>query len=262
MFGEWIKNIDSMKMTKDPFDHIIIDNFLEPEYAEELYNSFPTNYDNWYNYNNPLEVKYAYDKLKSLDQCIQDYFKNIALDESISIFSKISGIHNLEADPTLHGAGLHCHTSGGKLNLHLDYEKHPRLVDKQRRLNVILFMTKEWKEEWNGANELWDENVTECKVKTYPKFNRAIIFKTNDISWHGLTETIKCPEGIFRKSIAYYYLSPLETDNTNTKKYGASENGYRMKASYIKRPQDPYDEKMEQLFKIRSIRRITNEEFV
>ena len=76
---------------------------------------------------------------------------------------------------------------------------------------IILFLTKDWKEEWNGDNQLWDKNATECQVKTYPKFNSAIIFETNGISWHGVPDKIMCPEGIFRKSLAYYYISPLKT---------------------------------------------------
>ena len=48
-----------------------------------------------------------------------------------------------------------------------------------------------------------------CMVKTYPKFNSAIIFKTDEITWRGLPEKIMCPKNVFRKSFAYYYISPL-----------------------------------------------------
>lgn len=40
--------------------------------------------------------------------------------------------------------------------MHLDYEKHPRLIDKQRRLNVIVFVNKEWEKRWNGDLQLWE----------------------------------------------------------------------------------------------------------
>ena len=61
--------------------------------------------------------------------------------------------------------------------MHLDYEKHPRMENKERRLNIILFLTKDWKEEWNGDNQLWSNDMKKCMVKTYPKFNSAIIFE-------------------------------------------------------------------------------------
>lgn len=259
MFGKWIENIKNMKMNSEPFNHIVIDDFLDQDCAEEIYKSFPTDFDNWYKYWNPIEVKYTNNNLETFDKSIQEYFKKMESDECISIFSKLSEINNLESDPTLHGSGLHAHPNKGRLGLHLDYEKHPKLENKQRRLNIILFMTKNWKEEWNGANELWDKDVTECKVKTFPKFNRAIIFKTNEFSWHGLPEIINCPDGVYRKSLAYYYLSSLESKPKESK-YGAGKSGYREKASFIKRPCDPYDERIEKLYKIRPFRRISEED--
>ena len=171
-------------------------------------------------------------------------------DKLIKVFSEITGITDLEYDPYLHGAGIHAHPRHGRLNMHLDYEKHLILKNKQRRLNIILFLTKDWKEEWYGDNQLWDKDMKECIVKTYPKFNSAIILKTDESSWHGVPEKIMCPEGVFRKSLAYYYISPLINHNDG-KKIGNDGSGYRTKASFIKRPQDKYDERMEQLYKIR-----------
>ena len=97
--------------------------------------------------------------------------------------------------------------------------------------------------------------MKECKVKTYPKFNSAIIFKTDEMTWHGLPEKIMCPKGIFRKSLAYYYISPL-ISNSNENKIGNDGSGYRTKATFVKRPQDKINEKMEKLYKIRPNRRI------
>ena len=174
--------------------------------------------------------------------------------EITNCFAKLSGIDNIEYDPYLNGAGLHAHPKNGRLNMHLDYEKHPH-TNKQRRLNVILYLSKEWNEEWNGHTELWNKDMTECKVKSPVKFNTAFIFKTNNISWHGLPEKITCPKGVTRKSIAYYYVSPIENE-PDTKKYGSNESGYRTKAAFIKRPQDPTDERIEQLYKIRPYRLI------
>ena len=40
--------------------------------------------------------------------------------------------------------------------MHLDYEKHPRLINKQRRLNVILFANEAWEDAWQGDLQLWE----------------------------------------------------------------------------------------------------------
>ena len=104
-----------------------------------------------------------------------------------------------------------------------------------------------------------DKNMEKCVVSSHVKFNTAIIFKTNEISWHGLPEPIKCPEGELRKSIAYYYISPIVTGSKEDK-FGNDGTGYRTKATYIKRPDDEYDERMEKLYKIRPLRLITQQD--
>jgi Rps23 Pro-64 3,4-dihydroxylase Tpa1-like proline 4-hydroxylase len=261
-FGEWINNIDKIKIKYNsalPFQHIKLDNFLKEEYAEEIYKNFPTDFENWHKYCNPLEVKYANDDINNMNEPIKKLFYLLSTNKLVETFSEITNIKDLDYDPYLHGAGLHAHPRYGRLNMHLDYEKHPKLENKQRRLNIILFLTKDWKEEWNGDNQLWDKDMKECMVKTYPKFNSAIIFKTDELSWHGLPEKIMCPEGVYRKSLAYYYISPL-VNKKDENKIGNDGSGFRTKASFIKRPQDKYDKKIEQLYKIRPHRRIEPED--
>jgi Rps23 Pro-64 3,4-dihydroxylase Tpa1-like proline 4-hydroxylase len=258
-FGDWINNTEMLKeqfSKADPFEHIIIPNFLNEEYAEQIFNTFPTDIHSgkWYEYYNPLEIKYANDDIKNMPRGIKKLFYLLSTKEITEKFAELSSINDLEHDTFLHGAGIHIHPRNGKLNMHLDYEKHPYL-NKERRLNMILYMSKDWKEEWNGDTQLWDNKMEKCVVKSHVKFNTAIIFRTNEISWHGLPDLIKCPEDVLRKSIAYYYISPLVTDSTENK-FGNDGSGYRTKATYIKRPEDPYDERIERLYKIRPKRLI------
>jgi hypothetical protein len=254
-FGNWINDTTNLReqfLSGSPFENVVIDNFLEESYAEKLYELFPTNYENWYYYENPIEVKYAFDNIDNLTYELKNYFYYLSCEKIKQKISEITNICNLDYDEYLHGAGLHSHPRYGRLNIHLDYEKHP-YSGKERRINIIYFLTKDWNNElWNGSNELWDNNATKCIKKTDIKFNRAIIFKTNDISWHGLPEKIMCPENVFRKSLAYYYVSPLNTQK--------NEEEYRKKAKFIKRPQDDYNENMEKLYEIRRNRRITMED--
>lgn len=259
IFGPWIKddNIKN-KYNNNPFGHIIIDNFLNEEYADKVFNCFPDDYKNWWKYNNPLEVKFANDEIHKMHPKIKNIFYALSSDEIIKKFSEITRINNLEYDKYLHGAGLHVHPRNGRLNMHLDYEKHP-ISGKERRLNIILYLSKNWKEEWNGDTQLWDQNMEKCIVKSHVKFNTAIIFETNNLSWHGLPEKIICPEGVFRKTLAYYYVSDL-TSKSNTNKYGSNVLGFRTKAAYRKRPTDLDDNRLDLLYKIRPYRRITNED--
>jgi Rps23 Pro-64 3,4-dihydroxylase Tpa1-like proline 4-hydroxylase len=256
-FGDWTNNTDILKrefLEAIPFENVVIDNFLNEEYANKLYDLFPENFDNWYKYENPIEVKFTYDNIDKLDEEMKNFFYYLSSDKLIEIFRKITDIHDLTYDEYLHGAGLHCHPKYGKLNIHLDYEKHP-FSGKERRLNIIFFLSKGWDKNWNGQNELWDKEAKNCIKKTDVVFNRAIIFKTNDISWHGLSETILCPENKYRKSLAFYYLSPL----TSVK----NENIYRKKAKYIiTNEKDKDDKGLNTLCEIRSNRRLNSDDIL
>jgi Rps23 Pro-64 3,4-dihydroxylase Tpa1-like proline 4-hydroxylase len=260
IFGDWINNIDKLNydyQNAKPFSNIIIDNFLNDDYAEILYNQFPNINEDWYKYWNPLEIKYAYNNINNLPDEIKDLFYYLSTKKIINKFSEISEITNLEYDIYLHGAGLHAHPRHGRLNLHLDYEKHP-ITGKERRINIILYLSKDWKEEWNGHTELWNKDVSKCIVKSSIKFNTAIIFQTNNISYHGLPEKIMCPKNILRKSLAYYYISPLESKKDNSKL--GSIDGYRLKASFVKRPNDVNSEQINKLYNIRPNRLITQKD--
>ena len=101
--------------------------------------------------------------------------------------------------------------------------------------------------------------MTKCMVKSPVKFNSAIIFQTNEISLHGLPEKIMCPEGLYRKSFAYYYISPLVTKEDKNK-IGNDGSGYRTKATFIKRPEDPDYPELKRLYEIRPKRRIEKED--
>lgn len=254
IFGKWIN--EDIKINTVPFNHCIIENFLNEETYERIFNKYPQKpNEEFWKYFNPLEVKYTLDKFEFIDDEIKNFFFALSHDKLINKLKTTFNIIDLEFDPYLHGGGIHFQPRNGRLNMHLDYEKHP-LINKQRRLNIIYYVNKEWNIEWNGDCQLWDKNMKKCIVNCYPKKNRAIIFETIEQSWHGVPERISCPENTYRKSLAYYYISPLKNKSNNLKK-GANSNGYRTKAVFVKRPHDPDDERMNKLFKIRPYRRIT-----
>lgn len=264
-FGKWTENIEELQKKfngADPFDNIIIPDFFNNDFAEALFENFPTDVENgqWYKYDNPLEIKYAYDDVKNLPLVLKDAFYLLSSKEITDKIKVLSRIDGLEFDPYLHGAGLHAHPINGRLHMHLDYEKHPYL-EKERRLNIIVYLSKDWQEEWNGETQLWDNEMKKCVKKSPVKFNTAFIFKTNNISWHGLPEPITCPEGVLRKSLAYYYISPIVSNPSNDK-VGNDGTGYRTKATYTKKPEDEYDEKIDRLYKIRPYRRIQESDLV
>lgn len=258
IFGNWLA--EEISINKEPFKHCIIDNFLNETSFNVLQSAYPTTpNEGWWKYSNPLEVKFAFDKLESLSDDVKNIFYALSTQKVCEKIGSLFDINGLEYDPYCHGGGLHMHPRGGRLAMHLDYEKHPKLIDKQRRLNIILYANETWEDSWNGDTQLWDSNMEQCIVKSFPKRNRALIFETCEASWHGVPEIIKCPEGEYRKSLAFYYLTDLKSKPI-ADKVGANESGYRTKATFVQRPYDSPDDRIKELMKIRPIRRITNED--
>lgn len=208
-----------MKKYSVPFDHIILDNFLDKEQAIILSNEFPEFDDKrWFYYNNPLENKKTCNEYYSFPSATYKFFKYLNSPEFVEYLCTITGIKKLYPDYGLHGAGWHIHGRGGKLNVHLDYNIHPKL-NLQRKLNLIYYLTENWETQWGGGLELWSHDDETNQPKKLVKkidniFNRAIIFDTTQNSWHGFPEPLKCPEHTYRKSLAVYYLTdpPEGTD--------------------------------------------------
>jgi hypothetical protein len=93
---------------------------------------------------------------------------------------------------------------GGHLKVHADFNRHPK-TELERRLNVLIYLNRDWKDEYGGAFELWNEDMTRCETKVMPYFNRCVVFSTTSRSFHGHPEPLECPEDRTRKSLALYY---------------------------------------------------------
>ena len=200
-----------------PYDHWVLDDFFPVDVARRLANEFPDyNEPNWHWYNNPLENKKAKNHWYEFPQLTYQIFSHLNSTEFIETIREITGIQTLYPDIGLHGGGWHMHSRGGKLNIHLDYNINPKL-NLQRKLNLIVYLTEDWDTSWGGGLELWSHNEEtnlpdKREVVVDNIFNRAILFDTTQNSWHGLPQPITCPEGVYRKSIAVYYMTDLPED--------------------------------------------------
>lgn len=217
-------------MEKVPFDHIVIDNFFPLEKAKKLSQEFPDYNDSkWFCYNSLLEKKKANNNWYDFPPETYRTFSFLNSCKFVKSLREKTKIEKLYPDIGLHGGGWHIHSKGGKLNIHLDYSIHPK-TGLQRKLNLIVYLTEGWKSEWGGGLELWSHNSkTKLPLKQEKVidnvFNRAILFDTTQNSWHGLPQPLDCPEGVYRKSIAVYYMTdPLNnTDPRNRALYAPTK---------------------------------------
>jgi len=200
-----------------PFDHIVIDNFLQESFATDLANTFPGVKDHvWWVYDNPLERKLAFNDISRLPACFSQFFSCVNGVEFVSWLSRVTGIENLRSDSSLRGGGLHYIRKGGKLDVHQDFNIHKE-INMLRKVNLIVYLNEAWDESWGGHLELWDKDMTRLCQRIAPIFNRAVIFRTDTESNHGHPHPLQCPEDRGRMSLATYYY--VEDKNIDTIPY-------------------------------------------
>ena len=137
----------------------------------------------------------------------------LASPEWLELLSGVTGIENLHADPELKGGGLHLVGPGGGLGVHADFN----FLEKRRwfrRLNILVYLTPDWDEEWGGDFELWDPEVRELREVIPPRFNCCMVFNTTRTSFHGV-RTIRCPEGVTRNAFAAFYYTEEPPEGWN-----------------------------------------------
>ena len=200
-----LKDLKAEYKMAQPFPHIVLEDFIHPNRIEAVCKAFPSISDiPWYAYDNVFERKYAYNDVLGLPQTITDLMWELNSANFISFLEELTGIADLIADDSFRGGGLHCIPQGGKLDIHADFNILPG-TGLHRRLNVILFLSDSWKQEYGGAFELWNHDMSRCVNRILPKKNRMVIFSVTDTSFHGHPEPLNTPDGIYRKSMAWYY---------------------------------------------------------
>ena len=203
-----------------PFPNIVFENFFNNQFLDEVLREFPdlSKIKESQNYNAKNEVKFSNKNYKNFPITIKSFIDFLNSDNFTSFLQKITSIkEKLLADPYLEGGGLHEIKSGGILKIHTDFNRHP-FLDLDRRVNVLIYLNKDWKHSYGGHLELWNQKMTFCEKKISPVFNKMVIFSTTDFSNHGHPDPLVCPESISRKSIALYYFSKGRPENEISKK--------------------------------------------
>jgi Rps23 Pro-64 3,4-dihydroxylase Tpa1-like proline 4-hydroxylase len=191
-----------------PYPHIYFDDFLPVEVAEAALADFPEPQEaDWYAYKDVNQrKKLAFDLVEKLPSSIRDVLYFLNSRPMLKFLETLTGIEGVLPDPYYTGGGLHQIRPGGLLEVHADFSYHTRLR-LDRRINVLIYLNKDWKEEYGGHFELWDREVKRAEKRILPVFNRCAIFSTTSISFHGHPIPLACPPDRTRKSIATYYYS-------------------------------------------------------
>lgn len=189
-----------------PSPHIYLADFLDDDTARAIASEFPDRAaPGWTYYKHQNENKLGMTQRSMFPGTLGKVVDELNSIAFIAWLSELTGIPDLVADSALDGGGLHQAGCGGFLNLHTDFTAHHYQQNWRRRVNLIVYLTPCWQDEWGGALEFWDSS-SRTRSSRYPSlFNHAVIFNTDDRSMHGFPDPLMCPENMSRNSLALYY---------------------------------------------------------
>jgi hypothetical protein len=240
-FGE---KFSSTYRLAQPFPHIVIDDFLPTRVIERITESFP---DGALAHDTVMLDEFSHFRKRQIrpDDCepfARSFFQFLNSLPILSFLEGLTGIDGLISDPHFEGGGFHEISRGGKLGVHADFRIH-RKLHLVRRLNLLLYLNKDWHDSYGGALELWDKKMVASVCSIAPISNRCVIFNTEVDSFHGHPDPLITPNGVNRKSVATYYYTASRSiyrevaDNdtkwmprpSDSKKFKAVTARYRVK---------------------------------
>jgi hypothetical protein len=231
-----------------PYPYVVQDSILEPTFAMDIQNeilNIPA--DAWDRYENPFEAKYTLRDKYAFPPFLTSLFQELESEPFVARLSEIVG-QKLSIDPTRNFWGVHTYKPGDKLDIHVDAGLHP-VTKQKKQVTLGIYLSSNWKEEYGCHLEVWKgtnasdatASLTEKVASISPDFNRLILFTCNDYAWHGNPEPIQGPDSARRIFITMSYLSE-NYDDLNK----------RVKAYFVKRPQDPEDPEKDKLRLLRA----------
>jgi hypothetical protein len=187
-----------------PFPHIILSDFMDESILDLCLREFPSVQNSTAGYKRSQEnLKFEF-KPEVMSPALRSLFYSFNSSPFVGFVENLTGIKGLIPDPYFAGAGLHQVSDGGHLDIHTDFNYHA-LMSLERRINVLIYLNKDWREEYGGCFEIWDKKMDRCSQRVVPAFNTCVVFNTSSTSFHGNPVPVNHPNKEPRRAIALYY---------------------------------------------------------
>lgn len=208
-FDSRLPRLATAFQARDPFRHVVIENFFDAQSASALLAQFPPfERGNARNEDGEIGNKSTVERIRELGPAYAALDDLVQSSAFLARLTQLTGIPELRYDPWYFGGGTHENRSGQDLDAHVDFNRHP-VEPWHRRLNLIVYLNPEWDDTWGGLLELHsDPRAADDRItRIAPLYNRAVLFETTEWSWHGF-ECITVPATraeVTRRSIALYF---------------------------------------------------------
>ena len=162
------KKIDKLEyLNNKPFPHIQLDDCWESSLLKQCSKDI-YGFNNWEGEKKffaSREKKYS-GNYKQFSDSIKKVIDELYSSEFLDWLKTFTNEEKLTIDPNLGGGGIHSIGKGGFLKVHADPNWSTKL-QLYRRLNALVYLNENWKEEWGGHLELWTKNMERCEKKNY-----------------------------------------------------------------------------------------------
>ena len=220
--SESAKVLQELYNSAPNYPHIVLDNFIDEtiledvsDEAKHLTDSFDQ--EIWRfgesDYHEDQWLKRGITETSKMTGAMNLLTRYLNNDTFLDFLKELTGIPDLIADWDLEGGGFHVTYPEGLLNIHHDFN-HKQINGETwyRKINLLIYLNKDWQPEWDGSLELWKSDLSECFKVIDPVYNRAVFFNIEDAP-HGHPNPLACPAGDNRRSLAFYYYSKIEPKN-------------------------------------------------
>jgi Rps23 Pro-64 3,4-dihydroxylase Tpa1-like proline 4-hydroxylase len=163
----------------------VVDGLLPENIALAVYRSFPET-GTMLKRHSLRESKYFAAQLDRHDPLIESVVFAFQDPRVVALLGEICGMSNLLPDPRLYAGGVSAMVKGSFLNPHLD-NSHDASQKHYRLLNSLYYVTPDWREEYGGNLELWDQGPKGTPRTIHSRFNRLVVMETNRQSWHSVS---------------------------------------------------------------------------
>jgi len=163
----------------------VLDDLLPEDLALAIHRSFPAT-DAMLKRHNLRESKYFAAQLDRYEPLIEEGVFAFQDPRVVDLLGEICGISDLLPDAKLYAGGVSAMVRRSFLNPHLD-NSHDGKQELYRVLNSLYYVTPDWREEYGGNLELWDDGPKGSPRTICSRFNRLVVMETNRHSWHSVS---------------------------------------------------------------------------
>ncbi len=193
--------------TPERINSCVMDDVLPSDIAEAIYQAFPPE-EELVLKKSLREFKYIGVQMDRYNPILEEIIYAFQDVRVVKLLTEITGIQSLLPDENLYAGGVSMMMKGHYLNPHLD-NSHDRDRANYRVLNLLYYVTPDWKETYGGNLELWDNGLRQKNRVINSQFNRLVVMATHRSSWHSVNLV---SEESRRCCISNYYFSPVPLD--------------------------------------------------